>query len=136
MITIEGENPITALLRDHAHRIVPVIHALAATLFLGRLHQDEHEHRIIQSKSGANSYGLYLADGRSFHFRGVSEHGHYDAIHVYDRWTYTRDGVEPVAVLRTPGDAVEWARKLRHDSVLAYKNGLGPNPWTVRAEAA
>jgi hypothetical protein len=124
MIYLQSEhNPTTVLRRDHAFRIIPIVHALAATLFLGRLHQDKREHWLIQSKSGANSYGLHLADGRSFHFRGDSVSTHYDTILVYDRWTYNRDGVGPVATLRTPDDAVAWASKLRFNPIIAKRNG-------------
>jgi hypothetical protein len=129
LIYLQSEhNPTTVLRRDHAFRILPIVRALAATLFLGRLHQDGYEHCLVQSKNGANSFGLYLADGRSFHFRGASTHEHYDAILVYDRWTYTRDGVEPVATLRTVEEAEAWAGKLRFNPLIARRNGR-PTSW-------
>lgn len=124
MIYVTGENPTTVLRRSHAYRILPVVHALVASLFLGRLHQDEHEHYLSQSKNGANSYGLYLADGRTFHFRGDTQGAHLDAIAVYDRWTYTRDGVAPVAVLRTVEEAEAWALKLKFQPLTAKRNGV------------
>jgi hypothetical protein len=126
MIRVQGENPSTALMlhREHAHRLVPLVHALAATLLLGHLGQDDHTHLLAQSKVGANSFGLYLADGREFHFRGDSARAHYDTIHVYDRWTYRRDNVAPLATLRTADEAVAWARTLRFNPMTAKRNGM------------
>lgn len=121
MIYVQGNNPTTILRRDHAHLLLPLVHALVATLFLGRLQQDDHHHRLIQSKTGANSYGLYLADGQEYHFRGASAVAHLDMILVYDRWNYQRDNAPPLASLSSVEACIRWASSLRYNPTWAHE---------------
>jgi len=48
------------------------------------LARDDEIHRLKQSKPGAESYGLYLADGRQFHFRPRPNGHAATSIHVFD----------------------------------------------------
>lgn len=73
--------------RDHTPATVPLVLESAVTLLPGcPLARDDKVHRLRQSRPGAESYGLYLADGREFHFR-PRPHGH-DAtsLHVFGRY--------------------------------------------------
>ena len=106
----------------HAYRIGPLAESLVASLFLSPLNADKHHHEIYSSHGGPNSWGLYLADGRQFHFRGGSHTTHYDCIEVYDR--YRRNGYKPVIVLRTRHDCRVWASKLSYNVFIAKKNGV------------
>lgn len=101
MIRVEGPDTNAAIkrARDHTPGTVPLILEAAVTLLLGcPLAQDARVHRLKQSRPGAESYGLYLEDGREFHFR-PRPHGH-DAtsIHVFNRY---RNG-ELMAELGSP----------------------------------
>lgn len=112
MIRVEGENPVTVLKRaaHHAYRVLPLIEALSlALMYESRIAKDGREHVLRQSRAGANSFGLHLADGRELHFRGNTISDHYDSIAVYDRWTYARDGVAPLAILSTPEECRQFA---------------------------
>ena len=77
MIQVEGPEPTAAIkrARHHTPGTVPVILETAISLLLGcPLARDEHVHRLRQSRPGAESYGLYLEDGRQYHFRPDGGH--------------------------------------------------------------
>lgn len=89
MIRVEGPDTVAAIkrARDHTPATVPLVLESAVTLLLGcPLARDDRVHRLRQSRPGAESYGLYLEDGREFHFR-PRPHGH-DAtsLHVFDSY--------------------------------------------------
>ena len=115
MIYVEGPDLTAAIrrARHHAGDVEPLIPELALALFTSELHTDlEREHTLRQSKVGANSYGLYLDTGEQFHFRYLDYGG--GRIEVYDRWTFQRDGVDPVYVIDSRESVwafVEWAAK-------------------------
>jgi hypothetical protein len=72
MIRVEGPDPTAVIkrARDHTEGTVPLILEAAVSLLLGcPLAQDEHVHTLKQSRPGAESLGLYLNDGRQYHFR-------------------------------------------------------------------
>jgi hypothetical protein len=89
MLQVEGPETTAAITRARHHTpgAVPLILEVAVTLLLGcPLARDEHVHRLKQSRPGAESYGLYLEDGRQFHFRpGPGDHAA-ETICVYDRY--------------------------------------------------
>ena len=73
--------------RDHTPGTVPLVLESAVTLLLGcPLARDEEVHRLRQSRPGAESYGLYLADGRQFHFRPRPYGHNATSLHVFDRY--------------------------------------------------
>lgn len=89
MIQVEGLDPTAVIkrARDHTKETVPLILEAAVSLLLGcPLARDEYRHLLKQSGPGAESLGLYLEDGRQFHFRPGP--GGHDAtsIRVYDRY--------------------------------------------------
>lgn len=89
MIQVEGPDPTAVIkrARDHTEGTVPLILEAAVSLLLGcPLARDEHRHLLKQSGLGAESLGLYLNDGRQYHFRPGP--GGHDAtsIRVYDRY--------------------------------------------------
>ncbi len=87
MIRVEGSEPTAVIkrARDHTKGTVPLILEAAVSLLLGcPLARDEQIHLLKQSRPGAESLGLYLADGREYHFRpGPGGHGA-TSIHVKD----------------------------------------------------
>jgi hypothetical protein len=89
MLRVEGPDTTAAITRARHHTpgTVPLILEVAVTLLLGcPLARDEHVHRLKQSRPGAESYGLYLEDGRQFHFRpGPGNHAA-QTIRVYDSY--------------------------------------------------
>lgn len=87
MIRVEGPDPTAVIkrARDHTEGAVPLILEAAVSLLLGcPLARDEHVHLLKQSRPGAESLALYLADEREYHFRPGP--GGHDAtsIHVKD----------------------------------------------------
>ncbi len=77
MIKVEGPEPVAAIkrARHHTPGTVPQILEIAISLLLGcPLARDEHVHVLKQSRPGAESYGLHLADGRQYHFRPDGGH--------------------------------------------------------------
>ena len=113
-VYVQGSNPTTVLnpARNHAAQLIPLAETLLAYIFLSPLHQEDHEHWIYQSKGGANSYSLHLQNGNEYHFRGESHGAHLDTIAVYDRWTYKRDKVAPIALLRNRNDCYRFVRQI------------------------
>jgi hypothetical protein len=109
MIRVEGPNTTAAIMRarDHTPGTVPLVLETAVSLLLDcPLAQDHEEHVLKQSRPGAMSYGLYLSDGRQYHFRPGDWNGHdASSIEIYNR--YKHGGSEPMAVLRTREDV--WA---------------------------
>lgn len=93
MIQVEGPDPRAVIkrARDHTEGTVPLILEAAVSLLLGcPLARDGNRHLLKQSGSGAESIGLYLEDGRQFHFRpGPGGHGA-ASIRVYDRYRNRR----------------------------------------------
>jgi hypothetical protein len=89
MLKVEGPETTAAITRARHHTpgTVPFILEVAVTLLLGcPLARDPHTHRLKQSRPGAESYGLYLEDGRQFHFRpGPGNHAA-QSIAVFDRY--------------------------------------------------
>jgi hypothetical protein len=72
MIRVEGPEPTAVIkrARHHTDGTVPMILEAAVSLLLGcPLARDEQVHLLRQSRPGAESLGLYLADGREYHFR-------------------------------------------------------------------
>ena len=89
MIQVKGLEPTAAIkrARHHTPGTVPLILEAAVSLLLGcPLARDDHMHVLKQSGKGAESLGLYLEDGRQFHFRPGK--GGHDAtsIYVYNRY--------------------------------------------------
>lgn len=100
MIRVEGPDTIAVIkrARDHTHGTVPLILEAAVTLLLGcPLARDEHVHTLKQSRPGAESYGLHIADGRQFHFRPEPK-GH-DATSIV-----VRDGYRNGKLVASLGD--------------------------------
>jgi len=106
MIRVEGPDTTAAIkrARDHTPGTVPLILEAAVSLLLDcPLAQDHKEHVLKQSRPGAMSYGLYLSDGRQYHFRPGNWSGHdASSIFVYNRYMYGDS--EPLAVLSTRED--------------------------------
>ena len=112
LIRTEGPNPDTLPNRVacHAQAAAPLVIACFENLLLRcPLAFDRNEHVVRQSKPGALSFGLYLSDGRQFHFRGFKAEA-YAVIHVYDRWTQPK---REVASLRDPDDVRRFFEALR-----------------------
>lgn len=89
MIKVEGPDTRAAIMRarDHTPETVPLILETAVTLLLGcPLACDNRVHRLKQSRRGAESYGLYLDDGRQVHFRPWPPGHGATSIRVYDRY--------------------------------------------------
>ncbi len=89
MIQVEGPDTTAAIMRarDHTPGTVPLILEAAVTLLLGcPLARDDQVHRLKQSRPGAESYGLYLDDGRQFHFRPWPRGHGATSIRVFDRY--------------------------------------------------
>jgi hypothetical protein len=89
MIQVDGPEPTATIkrARHHTPGTVPLILEAAVSLLLGcPLARDGHVHVLKQSGKGAESLGLYLDDGRQFHFRPGN--GGHDAtsIYVYNRY--------------------------------------------------
>lgn len=81
--------------------------ALMEAIVFGWPGQDRFgRHLISQSRNGPNSVGLYLADGRSYHFR--YRHGPLE-IEVLDSYQH---GLE-VATIRKVGDARKFVDKIK-----------------------
>jgi len=102
MLLVDGPDTRAAIMRarDHTPGTVPLILEVGITLLLGcPLAQDEKNiHRLKQSRAGAESYGLYLSDGREYHFRPTGGHDA-TSISVYD--TYKHGDRDPAAVFST-----------------------------------
>jgi hypothetical protein len=66
---------------------VPLILEAAVSLLLAcPLARDESVHRLKQSRPGPESYGLYLNDGRQFHFRPGPEGHQATSLHGFDSY--------------------------------------------------
>jgi len=77
MIRVEGPDPVAVIkgARDHTEGTVSLILEAAISLLLNcPLARDEHVHLLKQSRPGAESLGLYLEDGRQYHFRPNGGH--------------------------------------------------------------
>ena len=111
MLRVEGREPgaLFARIRDHAHGIEAIATELWREISAidGWILRDSAVHVVAQSGTGAESWGLYLADGRQFHFRVVEGHASTDII-VRDSY---RSGAE-IAELTDPGDAIRFIRSL------------------------
>lgn len=109
MLLVEGPDTQAAITRARHHTpgTVPLILEVGITLLLGcPLAQDARNvHRLRQSRRGAESYGLYLSDGREYHFRPSGGHDA-TSISVYD--SYRHGDREPTAVLSTPAEIWEF----------------------------
>lgn len=101
MIQVEGPETTAVIsrARHHTPGTVSLILESAISLLLGcPLARDNQIHLLRQSKPGAESYGLYLADGRQFHFRpGPGNHAA-ESIRVLNRY---REG-QLIAELNDP----------------------------------
>jgi hypothetical protein len=118
MIRVEGPDPtaMIARARHHLQIVVPLLEEAALCLVLKcPLSRDHHEHVLSQRRRGGESYGLYLADGREFHFR--LRHGPAGGIPwvicVYDR--YKMGDLPPIAVLSSREDIRKFFSNLRVD---------------------
>lgn len=110
MIKVTGLDPgvVARRMRHHAEQYRPLIDALVyGLMFESSLAQDDKVHRLAQSKRGPGSFGLYLADGRQFHFR---PHG------GTQPWIEVRDSYmhgHTLTVLKTDAQARRFMRRLR-----------------------
>jgi len=89
MIQVKGPETTAAITRARHHTpgTVPLILEAAISLLLGcPLARDDQIHLLKQSKPGAESYGLHLADGRQYHFRPGSGNHAAESIRVLDRY--------------------------------------------------
>jgi hypothetical protein len=89
MIQVEGPDTPAAIkrARHHTPKTVPLILEAAVSLLLAcPLARDEHVHRLKQSRPGAESYGLYLSDGREFHFRPGPEGHKATSLRIFDSY--------------------------------------------------
>lgn len=105
MIQVQGPDPTAVIkrARHHTKETVPLILEAAISLLLAcPLARDEQVHILKQSRRGAESLGLHLADGREYHFRpGPGGHGA-TAIHVKDGYTNGK------TVAELNGDGAIW----------------------------
>ena len=71
MIKVEGVDPVQLIRRTRHHGVplIPLVESIVLQLTF-KLGQDDLIHRIKQIRTGAQSFALYHADGRQFHFRG------------------------------------------------------------------
>ena len=71
MIRVQGTDPTQLLRRMHHHGapLIPLAEELIAQMVF-KLGADDKVHTISQRRNGANSFALFHADGREFHFRG------------------------------------------------------------------
>jgi hypothetical protein len=72
MIKVEGQDTgvLSRRVRHHVQQILPLKYAFMDSLvFESPLAKDDEVHVLRQSSTGPASFGLYLADGRQFHFR-------------------------------------------------------------------
>lgn len=89
MIRVQGPDPTAVIkrARDHTEETVSLILEAAISLLLGcPLARDDHFHLLKQSGSGAESLGLYLEDGRQYHFRPGPGGHNATSIYVYNRY--------------------------------------------------
>jgi hypothetical protein len=89
MIQVEGPetSAVITRARHHTPATVPLILEVGITLLLGcPLARDGYVHRLKQSRPGAESYGLYLEDGRQYHFRPGPRRHDAQSISVFDRY--------------------------------------------------
>lgn len=116
MLHICGENPVEVLKRTahHARSLLPLVEALSLALLYEGPGTDDAHHTIWQSRGGANSFSLHMADGRKYHFRGEASNGtDYDHIAVYDQWRYKAFNATPLVVLNTVEECRAFARSLK-----------------------
>lgn len=74
MIKVEGQDPgaLNRRMRHHAEQFRPLINTMTSSiLFESKLARDDEIHILKQSRSGANSWGLHVADGRKYFFRAA-----------------------------------------------------------------
>jgi hypothetical protein len=72
MLKVQGTDPgvVSRRLQHHGERLRPIITACLYALVLeSDLARDGEVHFLYQSRGGPGSFGLYLSDGRQFHFR-------------------------------------------------------------------
>jgi hypothetical protein len=73
MIRVEGPDTATLIKRTRHHMTTEMLalvqEALCTMMLDCPLQFDDEEHWLRQSRPGAESFGLYLSDGRQFHFR-------------------------------------------------------------------
>jgi hypothetical protein len=116
VIRVEGPDTTAAIkrARHHTPGAVPLVLEAAISLLLDcPLARDQHQHVLKQSRSGAMSYGLYLADGSQYHFR-PGDGGHAaNSIDIFDRYKYGES--EPVAVLSSHEDVRDFFEDLMVD---------------------
>jgi hypothetical protein len=92
-------------MRQHVEHYMPLARAIImALVFESKIARDDEVHELYQSRNGPGSFGLYLADGRQFHFRV----GGPDAVAINDAYKEGRQ----VAVIKNEAQARSWVRKL------------------------
>ena len=106
MIRVSGQDPARVLrqLPQHVVAYQEMVDELAKGLLFGNpLARDNEEHWLHQSRTGIGSWGLYLANGKQYHFRQGSRP---PFINVYDK---IRNG-SIVATLKSPAEMRKFAR--------------------------
>ena len=94
MLKVQGFDPgvVSRRLVHHGEKLRPLIDACVYSLLLeSDLARDDEVHILRQSKKGPGSFGLYLSDGRQFHFRLRFRQGHIPYMSVLDAF---QDGTE------------------------------------------
>ena len=107
MIRVSGPDPgvLRRPMRHHGEQYRPLIIAITfALLYESKMARDEDQHVLHQSRNGPGSFGLYLSDGRQYHFRAAGG----PAIRVVDAF---RNG-RLVAILKTEPQCRAFIRKL------------------------
>lgn len=111
MLQVQGPDPgiVSRRLAHHGEKLRPIIDALVYSLLLeSEIARDDNVHVLRQSKNGPGSFGLYLSDGRQFHFRLGWQVGHEPYMTVRDAF---QNGTE-VAKFTKESQARWWARTL------------------------
>lgn len=91
MIKVGGPDTgvLSRRMRHHAEQFRPLINTMqGAILFESKIAKDDKVHRLHQSRSGPGSFGLYVADGREYHFRPAWTNGNTNgvAINILDAY--------------------------------------------------
>jgi len=116
VIRVIGKNRKALLTRleHHAAPLVPFREAFVnALLFHSSLASDNDRHILRQSRTGAGSWSLHLADGRRFYFRsGLNPRTgkYYEHVDIHDEPFVT--AATTTVRVETPEEMFLWVRKL------------------------
>ena len=90
MIRVDGPDTATLIKRTRHHmtpEMLTLVQEALCTMMLDcPLQFDAKEHWLRQSRPGAESFGLYLSDGREFHFRPHPKGHEATEIEVRDKY--------------------------------------------------